>query len=54
LSQSLSIDYAGDDVFWCVIEAPYGNDGMTGYSSTLNGQLKINWVKVEFEQTDLK
>jgi len=27
---------------------------MSGEASTLNGQLKINWVKVEFEQTDLK
>ena len=54
LSQSLSIDYNGDDVFWCVIESPYSNDGMSGEASTLNGQLKINWVKVEFEQTDLK
>ena len=52
LSQPLSIEYTGDEVFWCVVDSPYNNDGMSGYSSTLNGQLKINWVKVDFEQTD--
>ena len=52
-SQSLNLSFEGEEVFWIDVWAPYViADYFTGKVS-IDGQLKVNWVKVEFEQLDL-
>jgi hypothetical protein len=45
--------YDGGNVFWLTIDAPVINRSSQGFTSlTVNGQLKVNWVKLAFEQVE--
>ena len=52
LSQSLNLPVEGEEVFWVDVWAPYDTN-VNNQTSYIDGQLKVNWVKVEFEQLDL-
>jgi hypothetical protein len=53
LSAILDKVYDGSDVLWITIDAPHVSLSHQGYGSlTVSGQLKINYVKVLFEQIE--
>jgi hypothetical protein len=53
ISQDLDIILEGEEVLWAEVWSSYEGNLFPG-SSTVDGQLRVNWVKLEFEQTDLE
>ncbi len=53
LNAVLSRNYDGDNVFWLTIEAPVFSRTSEGFRDlTVNGQLRVSWVKLLFEQIE--